>query len=287
VFCDLNVPEETLEAGGKNLLETAERLGYGVIAVNHSVSKRIPAELRPPEAYLRAPTSECMEVLSRVTYVVENQANVASLQQCEDILRRFDIVAVAPTSERALLMCLDVPYVDLISLTLSMKMPFPLRPQTVSRIKQKNVHIELCYAVAVRDAPSRRLVAANGASIARATGGNAVIVSSGAQNYMELRAAHDVVNMSAVLFKMNMAKAQNALSLAPNALLAKARQRESKPIRLLMPTEGTQGGQAGEDAPAPKNNSVDAKVRSTNVRNTNSAQNTTPRTLSKKRRRST
>ena len=88
--------------------------------------------------------------------------------------------------------------VDIISLDLSHRLPFRLRPKVLAPAVQRGVMFEISYACCLRDETSRRLLFSNATALARATRGQNIIVSSGARTAFELRSPYDAMNLSAL-----------------------------------------------------------------------------------------
>lgn len=209
MFCDLNLSFGSgAKVKRKDVLETVKRLGYRKVAVNVFVGDQIREDLRPewgkggkdgegeemeerggilcPRGVRSRRGRGVVEVLSRVTVAVQNVTQLAAMKAMEEVLCRFDLVAVAPSTEKMLQMCLELDVVDIIAIdiTSSARLSVPLRPATIAKMKKKGIVAEICYAGAVRDTTMRRFVVTNAAAIVRATGGVGIIISSGAQNIM-------------------------------------------------------------------------------------------------------
>ena len=92
----------------------------------------------------------------------------------------------------------------------------------------RGVVFEACYSGALREPASRRQFLSNATALARATGGDALLLSSGALLALELRGPRDVANLS-LLFGLSEAASERAvLGGAAEAVLAHARQRRSR-----------------------------------------------------------
>ena len=100
--------------------------------------------------------------------------------------------------------------------------------QTVRTAVARGVFFELCYAGLLRDPGSRRQFISNATALTRATGGDALLMSSGAMHAFELRSPHDVANLGS-LFGLTQAAAERAaLGGAASAVLLHARRRVSE-----------------------------------------------------------
>lgn len=137
--------------------------------------------------------------------VQETPAQCADLAASVPVARQHDILALRPTSERALAQCCTTLDVDVISLDLSQRLPVRrapmprspverrcvmrtaqetpapqhrLRPQLVKAAVQRGVVFEICYAPLIGDVSSRRQLLSNAISLVRACGALARVRSS-------------------------------------------------------------------------------------------------------------
>ncbi len=84
---------------------------------------------------------------------------------------------------------------DLITLDMSQRLPFKLRPQHLQAAVQRGVHFEVLYSCALRDPMSRRHLFSNAQALTRLLRGRGIVISSGARVAMELRGPFDVINI--------------------------------------------------------------------------------------------
>lgn len=113
----------------------------------------------------------------------------------------FSIVAVRPTNEKSLLNACTNIDCDLISLDLSVRLPFHFKFKTVSSAISRGVRFEICYSPGITGSglEARRNLIGNAMSLIRATrGGRGVIISSEAKRALAIRAPMDIVNLACV-----------------------------------------------------------------------------------------
>ncbi|CAK0785375.1 hypothetical protein CVIRNUC_008583 [Coccomyxa viridis] len=196
--------------------------------------------------------------LSRLTIAFEEPAAAAQLLSApaDAIAASHDILAVQPLSERALQQVCSSLDVDIITFDLSKRLPFRLKPATLQEAVKRGAHLEICYAVAIRDEGARRTCFANALALSRAMGGKGIIVSSGARSVWEMRAPHDVINL-ATLFGLNQQQAKDAVSERCAAVIKHAEKRRAykSSVRLI-----TQPADPEEDWPSLKTTAPPASV---------------------------
>lgn len=202
MFHDLNVAVEPAQR--EEAARTCARLGFDVIAFNTTVSTRrlTPNEHAPPplpdlsDATLphdtgalrvsdgRARGRSHIRVLNRITVVVDEAAQLATLGS--PVLESYDLVAVAPGSEKLFQQCLQFDF-DIISLRFASKQQFYLKRPQLHVAAEKGIMFEISYASALVDAHSRRFLIGNAVSVSRVTMGKQTILSSGAKTPMVRR----------------------------------------------------------------------------------------------------
>jgi RNase P/RNase MRP subunit p30 len=163
------------------------------------------------------------QLLSRLTVVMEDPAVNIGLTSTSSPLHTFDVLAVQPTSERAFLAACQTLEIDLISLQLGARLPFPMKGAPVRAALGRGVYFEVCYAPLVYTPAARKTLIGNVLNLMRITqGGQGVILSSGALEAMQLRGPYDVVNLASTLFGVDVAAAKRCVMEHPRALLMRA-----------------------------------------------------------------
>ncbi|KAJ9619969.1 RNA-binding RNA processing protein rpp1 [Taxawa tesnikishii (nom. ined.)] len=169
-FYDLNVQwaPNALPEMARTLYFLAE-LGYTVVALNHTVTGKLPAELTcaiPNPLPFTTPPS--LTVLRRLTLVLteaHSNARLACLSQ------RYDLVALRPLDERTLQNCASNLDSDLISLDLSVRQPYHFKFKTLSEAIKRGIRFEICYAPGVADKNARQQSISNATQLIRASRG--------------------------------------------------------------------------------------------------------------------
>ncbi|KAK9835715.1 hypothetical protein WJX74_006544 [Apatococcus lobatus] len=224
------------------------RLGYDVIATDHLATGRLTPQdrcrLQPlsSEAILAGPGGEQallvrkalpwaaspaqdLKQLKRLTLSTDDPAAAAQAFAGGASSRAetagYDLLAVQPLSERLLQQACSSLQVDIVSLDMSHRLPFKLRPKVLAPAVDRGVMFEISYACCLRDDTSRRMLFSNATALARATRGQNVILSSGARTAFELRSPYDVINL-ATLFGLPERHAKTAISTRCEQLLAAA-----------------------------------------------------------------
>lgn len=194
-------------------LSLCASLGYGTVALNHSLDLPLPAKpTAPPLPSLPSspppppspssssspsPSPPLPRLLRRATLVLADPA--ALNYRLPALAAAYDVLAVRPLTEKAFnhaCLALDVP---LVSLDLTAHFPFHFRPRPCMAAVARGVRFELPYAqLLAADPRGRANFIANLSALVRATRGRGLVVSSEAASALALRAPADVVNLLAV-----------------------------------------------------------------------------------------
>jgi ribonuclease P/MRP protein subunit RPP1 len=150
-----------------------------------------PSEIDPRDNFYQ---------FSRLTVETDDHAHLNALVPRSPVVQSFDLVAVAPMSQRAFTFCCTSGIaVDIISIGCDRPLPFRLDEKSVGAALARGLTFEVCFGGALRDASARRHFVANATAVFRATRGRSVILSSGALSSMECRAPRDVANLAALV----------------------------------------------------------------------------------------
>ncbi|XP_065920113.1 ribonuclease P protein subunit p30-like isoform X2 [Dysidea avara] len=134
-----------------------------------------------------------VKLLRRLTILVEDPSLLHVL--ASPAVSQYDIVAIQPNSERTFQQaCATLP-VDIVTMEMTEQLPFILRRQQIGQAIERGLMFEICYSPAILDANARRYTFSNALNLVRLCKGKNVIVSSKAQQPMELRAPYDVANL--------------------------------------------------------------------------------------------
>ncbi|KAI9840964.1 MAG: hypothetical protein M1837_001093 [Sclerophora amabilis] len=195
MFYDLNVPWTPHDPGLQRTLAFLHELDYNVVALNHTISGKLPSDLNHRLASLSA---------------------------------AYDILAVRPTNERALQQACQTLNVSLISMDLTVRHPFHFRQALLRSAIARGVRFEICYApgILATDQTARRNLISNATQLIRATRGRAIVFSSEAARAVGVRAPFDVVNLGAV-WGLSQEKGKDATEKEPRAVVVMADMKKS------------------------------------------------------------
>lgn len=218
MFYDLNVPWSPNDGELSTTLNFLHELGYNVVALNHSITGKLPNELvsclldfflepnaEPfnqscvipdplPHAVTDLPPK--LEIRRRVTLTLTDTLQNARLNA---LASHYDVLALRPIDERTLQLACGSYDCDIISLDLSQRFGFPFRLKTFSEAVKAGKRVEVCYAQGLLgDASARRNLISNATQLIRATRGRGLIISSEARSALACRGPWDVINLAAI-----------------------------------------------------------------------------------------
>ncbi|KAM9700144.1 ribonuclease P protein subunit p30 isoform 5-T5 [Menidia menidia] len=193
-FMDLNVVFPADSSRLRGLVQTAAHLGYSTIALNYVFE---PTNKKKQEVPAPRPLGELIgplplvqgrcrpiRVLHRLTVVMSDSSH---FRPNAPEYRRFDLLAVRPTTEKLFHAACLLYEVDIVCITVTEKLPFFFKRAPIS---------------------------------------GSLILSSAAEQVLELRGPHDVSNL-ALLFGMSDADARDAVSSTCRAALLHAETRRT------------------------------------------------------------
>ncbi len=194
-FHDLNVVHTPNNQDLSRTLAFHAELGYTQVAVSISITGKIAAI--PPTISLEAVTvPKNVTLLTRLNLTVSDPSQnhrLASLQS------HYNLVALRPTTDKALALCCGSLECDLISLDLSYRLPFILKFSTIASALQRGIRFEVCYSPGITgSSDARRNLISGATALIRATRGRGIIISSEARSALGLRGPWDVINLAVV-----------------------------------------------------------------------------------------
>lgn len=127
-------------------------------------------------------------------------ADPAQNQRLTTLTQAFDLVALRPANEKTLLNACTNLECDLISLDLSVRLPYHFKFKMLAAAVARGVRFEICYGPGVTGSglEARRNLIGNAMALIRATRGRGIIVSSEARRALGVRAPWDVINLACV-----------------------------------------------------------------------------------------
>ena len=210
MFYDLNVPwpSTTTTQPDPHLPRTLaflHELGYTVLALNHTITGKLPATLTnaiptPLPPHLTTTLPPRLQLLRRVTLILTETHQNARLAA---LASHYDLLAVRPVDERSLQLACASLDCAIISLDLTQRLGFFFKHKMLMEAIRAGKKFEICYAAAL--APSsassgdaRRNLISNATQLIRATRGRGIIISSEARRAVACRGPWDVINLAAV-----------------------------------------------------------------------------------------
>lgn len=202
----------------KNTLVTLEELGYTHIALNYTLnhSDKIPSNqtINPINLDLLKEFQNRLKIYTRVTIIVDEPSQGQSISKLQN---GFDIVSVLPISEKGLLLACNSLDIDLITFDYSKKLPTFLKQKTIGAAIKRGVKFEITYSNFLKN-ENRPQFINNTLNLIRASRNQNLVVSSGAQQSVELRSFPDVLNLLQLLnFKQS--DGNNLIDKASKVLL--------------------------------------------------------------------
>ena len=215
-YHDLHLPFTANTPQLSHTLSFAGELGYNVIAISTNISGKLPSTLPTIDLGPLSAAHPSLKLLTRLTLSVSDTSQnhrLSSLQQ------HYSLVALRPLNEKSLQLCCTSLDCDIISLDLSVRLPFLLKFKTVSSALQRGIRFEISYSPALLgSSDAKRNLIAGATSLIRATRGRGIILSSEARNALGLRAPHDVMNL-AQIWGLEQARGKEALVEEPGKVV--------------------------------------------------------------------
>ncbi|EGD78695.1 hypothetical protein PTSG_01673 [Salpingoeca rosetta] len=202
-YADLSVTAPTGHSGrdAQQLsasLQALANYGYSTVAVNQEVGGSKPVIPEPLKVRVETSASGAgLRVLSRMTLTLTDAKSTYLLSSSSStIMRKFDLVAARPMTDKLLAQCVDKLDMDIITFDISQRMPFFVKTTHVSQALARGIFFELCYSPVIQDETARRNAIANAQNIVRICKGKNIIISSGTGERRLLRAPRDVFTLT-------------------------------------------------------------------------------------------
>ncbi|CAD0197252.1 unnamed protein product [Chrysodeixis includens] len=208
-FCDLSVSKNfTLEK--LNFLDLAR---YNTVALNTHIEdvgdepkkkKRkgeakkdfVPPPIDIPENVVRR--TRKLNILQRVTIEFSDSGIAHKLNQSLN-LKKYDIVAVIPKTAQAFQYACASMDIDLISFQPESKFPFKITRKLYSMAVDRGIFFEIMYAPTLRDSTARKNIITASQTFHAVGKSRNIVFTSGAENHMQIRDVHDVINFGFAL----------------------------------------------------------------------------------------
>ncbi|KAL8794318.1 MAG: hypothetical protein Q9195_003144 [Heterodermia aff. obscurata] len=199
MFYDLNIPYTASHAELQRILAFSAELGYNVVALNHTITGKLPAEITnaiPSPLPFNPPSS--LTLLRRCTIALSDPAQNARLAT---LAAAYDLLALRPLTEKSLGQACHDLECDIISIDLSIRYPFYFKHKMVADAVKRGIKFEICYApgiLAADGGQARRNLISNATGLIRATRGRGLIISSEAGKALAVRGPSDLINLACV-----------------------------------------------------------------------------------------
>ncbi|EDK43523.1 conserved hypothetical protein [Lodderomyces elongisporus NRRL YB-4239] len=230
-------PTEAQQTNLVNTIVTNYALGVTHQAINFTVNESVkiptgsldlinPIPVKSLLSRLR-PVCPDLKLYSRITLVVSDTSKLQGLSKLQSC---FDLIAMQPLNEKALQMTVMNVECDLISFNLSSKLPFFLKFKTIGSGIQKGIRYEINYSHIVsgtkgyvNDNVNSNLLKKNWFSnvlqLIRSSRSKALVVSSGAQNPLQVRNGNDILVLLKTL-GLDSSRAKSCITMeSENALV--------------------------------------------------------------------
>lgn len=192
---------------------------YSTVAVAQYITGKLPTQ---PAAFsvedITVPSS--LKLVKRLTYSI---SDASQNHRLSDVQKCYHLLALRPLNERALNLCCHSLECDIISLDLSVRLPFILKFKTLGSALQRGIRFEICYSAGLTAGGSeaRRNLISGATALIRATRGRGIIVSSEARSALGVRGPWDVINLATV-WGMSQERGRDAIAEESRKVIALA-----------------------------------------------------------------
>jgi ribonuclease P/MRP protein subunit RPP1 len=178
--------------------EDANRIstvGYTAVALSQTVTGKFPADLSPPNPPANPPKS--LTLLTRLNLTISDPSQS---QRLGSLSQSYTLIAIRPTNEKSLQNACNNLECDLISLDLSVRLPYHFKMKNLAAAIARGIRLEICYGPGITGSgqEARRNLIGNAMALIRATRGRGIVVSSEARRALAVRAPSDVMNLACV-----------------------------------------------------------------------------------------
>lgn len=254
-FCDLFI-SKNFDFENLHLLE---KLGFNTIAINTHVEepvdepkkKKKKGETRDKRDYVPSPVeipkyvSSKLNILQRVTLEFSDSSVAHKVNQSEN-LKKYDIIAVIPKTLQAFQYACGAMDVEIITFEPESKMPFKISRKLYSQAVERGIFFELMYSPAIRDSTSRKNIISTAHNYHAVGKSRNIIVTSGAENHMQVRDVHDVINLG-FIFGLNSNESLEVVRNNARRVILKAEGRKSGKHYMLIDSISETVNKTSED----------------------------------------
>ncbi|KAI5953409.1 RPP1 [Candida jiufengensis] len=223
----------------KNTIITNLQVGKTHQVLNFTINETIKIPLNDATKINPLPIKKLLEELgpkfpslklfSRITIQLSEPSKLQGLSKLNNY---YDIIAIQPLSEKTLQQAVLSIECDLISLNLGSKFPFFLKFKTIGTGIQKGKKFEICYSQLIggssgyNDNISTNLIKKNWFNnvlqLIRSSRSRGLVVSSGAQNALQIRNNNDILILLSTL-GLDKSRAKSCITTNPENVLINGR----------------------------------------------------------------
>ncbi|RVE44021.1 hypothetical protein evm_011319 [Chilo suppressalis] len=209
-FCDLSIDKSF----DLNKLESIQKLGYNTIALNSRVEepseepkkKKKRGDNKDKKDFIPDPIQIPTEIkdnlklniLQRVTIEFSDSSVTHKLNQSDNI-KKYDLIAAIPKTLQAFQYACGTMDIDIITFEPESRIPFKVSRKLYRQAIERGIFFEIMYSSAIRDSTSRKNIISTAHAYHAVGKSKNIVVTSGAQNDLQVRDVHDVINLGFIL----------------------------------------------------------------------------------------
>lgn len=229
-----------------NTIAMLHSFGYNFLVINFIADETVKLPINSPQKLNPIPMQDLrsrflkfpkLRLFSRITLVVSDPGKAQSISKINNT-GAFDVVAVQPTTEKALQLTTTNLDIDLVSLPMGSRFPFFLKHKTVGLALTKGIKFEICYsgliagpagyesssALGATGHISRKNFLSNCLQLIRASRCRGLVFSSGATEPLHVRNYADILAIMQSL-GLKVSNSKEGFLSQPEAVLVKGRLR--------------------------------------------------------------
>ncbi|KAB2574064.1 putative ribonuclease p complex subunit protein [Lasiodiplodia theobromae] len=259
MFYDLNLPWSAKDPELPRTVAFLADLGYNVVALSHTLSGKLPADLTCPiPDPLPFAVPNDVRILRRCNLVL---ADSAQNHRVNTLAQAYDVLAVRPVDEKTLQQACQSLDCDIISIDMTQRLGFFFKFKMLSQAIERGVKFEICYApgIMAKDSSARRNLIMNTTQLIRASRGRGLIISSEAKSAVGCRAPWDVVNLAAV-WGLGQERGHEAVSKEARAAVVSAQMKRTSFRGVIDVVYGGEKPEKKENQPKNKQESQKRKA---------------------------
>ena len=170
---------------------------------------------------------EKIKILSRLTLEISEQKDLFQITKSNDIIKKFDLLAIKPKSDKILEnILMSEINCDIITIDLYDKFSFMPKKKLFQTNAEKGMFFEVEYGKFITDNETRSNYISNFILLNNVLKGKNLIVSSGADNLFMQRNPEDVITILETIFDIKKDQAFKMITEFPIKAVLKGKQRK-------------------------------------------------------------